>query len=583
MPTATFALAYLQQLTPLEPGDLVRHAFNYGLEATLGSQTLGVEVPADRPDLLSAEGFARVLTLYGQGVGSQGGRSLPPSLAPSGRRIRVDARVMPLRPHIAALVVHHPRLNQGGLESFLQFQDKVSQTYGRQRRKIALGCYDLSQIEGDLVYGAALKEALELVPLGDDRPWSAAEILSRHPKGLRHGGSLPPGDWVPVLWDGAGRVLALPPVVNGAGVGEVGPATEHLLVDVTGTSAQGVQQIANILAHNFLDRGAMVETVAIGYPAEDLGDSARNPGAIASHPQPTPEDPFHWHTTPTLEPQRVPFEAKFLNGVVGTFIAKGELDRYLAPMDLHLEGKNHIQVPTYRTDILSQSDLAGDLLVAVGLDNLEADRSHLAFYTGTPDPLKTLAHDLGDWAQRMGLTEVKSYILTDPALLQGFPGQPLLTTNARTQSHSVTRPSLLPGLLDILAHHINAPKPLNLYEVGEVVQWQGDLGESGTVRESLHWGFASLDAKASFATAKAYIQTLLRAMGVTYGLEPCAESCYIPGRSAWVEVTTPQGEIQRAGHFGEIHPEILHRFSFPEPVCAGELDCQVLAARIKKV
>jgi phenylalanyl-tRNA synthetase beta chain len=27
------------------------------------------------------------------------------------------------------------------------------------------------------------------------------------------------------------------------------------------------------------------------------------------------------------------------------------------------------------------------------------------------------------------------------------------------------------------------------------------------------------------------------------------------------------------GEFGEIHPQVLTYFSFPEPVCAGELDC----------
>jgi phenylalanyl-tRNA synthetase beta chain len=36
-----------------------------------------------------------------------------------------------------------------------------------------------------------------------------------------------------------------------------------------------------------------------------------------------------------------------------------------------------------------------------------------------------------------------------------------------------------------------------------------------------------------------------------------------------------QGQV--AGHFGEIHPRLLQQFSFPEPVCAGELDCLLLA------
>jgi phenylalanyl-tRNA synthetase beta chain len=82
-----------------------------------------------------------------------------------------------------------------------------------------------------------------------------------------------------------------------------------------------------------------------------------------------------------------------------------------------------------------------------------------------------------------------------------------------------------------------------------------------------------LEAKASFAIAKSYVQTLLKALHIPYELTVCSQRRYIPGRAATVLIGG-----QEAGHFGEIHPQVLHYFSFPEPVCSGELDCRVLMA-----
>jgi phenylalanyl-tRNA synthetase beta chain len=233
-------------------------------------------------------------------------------------------------------------------------------------------------------------------------------------------------------------------------------------------------------------------------------------------------------------------------------------------------GANTIEVPSYRTDILSEIDIAGDLMVAIGLDNLPVDQSDFKFSLGKGDPLKTFAHQVGDYALRMGLLEVKSYILADPDLFKRFvpDTQRLLqASNSRSRSHSTARPTLQAMLLEILSHHIQAPKPLSIYEIGEVLIPLA----SGGYQETLAWGFAVLDSQASFTVAKSYTQTLLHALKIPFELQPCQDARYIPQRAATVQW---QGKI--LGHFGEIHPEILAQFSFPEPICAGELAVQAL-------
>jgi phenylalanyl-tRNA synthetase beta chain len=537
MPTVIFPLPYLQRLTDTAPQRLVEQAFQYGLDASLGEDFLEVEVTAERPDLLSAEGFTRAINIY-NGVS----RTIPDQLKPSGCRVNVDPQVTSLRPHIAALVVEDARLEDGGLDVLIQFQEKVTQTFGRQRKKIAIGVYDLDKIAGDVEYTVAPKQQVSFVPLGSTDPMTAAQILQQHPSGKLYGPTLPEGDQVPLLRDASGNVLSLPPIINAAGIGEVTAHSRNLFIDVTGVLQQTVMETVNILAHNFLDTGAQVKTV----------DICTEEGT---------------YTTPSLARYPVTFSAKYLNEIMGTAIPKHNLGRVLSRMDLDVTGTDIVHVPTYRTDIFSEVDLAGDLMVALGIDSFQPEPLAVKFHLGEADPLRQLVFQVGDLAQRMGLMEVKSYILTDPEILKLFSSDYVQTGNAKTRTYSTTRTTLQAGLLEILSRNINAPKPINIYETGEVLTLQPD----GTITESHNWGFASLDARASFSTAKAYIQTMLRALNMAYELAACEAPYYIPGRAATVLI-----EGQWAGHFGEIHPQVLAHFSFPEPVCAGELDCRYL-------
>jgi phenylalanyl-tRNA synthetase beta chain len=206
-------------------------------------------------------------------------------------------------------------------------------------------------------------------------------------------------------------------------------------------------------------------------------------------------------------------------------------------------------------------------MVALGIDSFQPEPLTVKFHLGEADLLRQLVFQVGDLAQRMGLMEVKSYILTDPEILDLFSTDYIQTGNAKTRTYSTTRPTLQAGLLEILSRNINAPKPINIYETGEVLTLQ----PGGTIAESHNWGFASLDARASFSTAKAYVQTMLKALTISYELVECDAPHYIPGRAAAVLIGG-----QPAGQFGEIHPRVLAHFSFPEPVCAGELDCRYL-------
>jgi phenylalanyl-tRNA synthetase beta chain len=134
--------------------------------------------------------------------------------------------------------------------------------------------------------------------------------------------------------------------------------------------------------------------------------------------------------------------------------------------------------------------------------------------------------------------------------------------------YSVGRSTLQPGLLKILSHNATAPRPVNIYEIGDVLNLVSDQ----EVYENLSFSFVCLSSKSSFAVAKSYIQTLLKELNIPFTLDLYNDKRYIQGRSAAILVHNRQ-----IGHFGEIHPEILNSFSINEPVSSGEIDSSALA------
>lgn len=541
MPIVSFALEYLKQLTDSTPEKLEKLAFDYGLEAEITGDELELEVTAERPDLLSAEGFTRAINTFTSGKA----RVMPNQLEDSGLVITVNKKVQNLRPYIGALVAENIKLSLASLEALIQFQDKVCQTFGRQRKKIAIGVYDLSKIKGDIEYTTEDKNIISFVPLNSDEKLTGQQILTQHPTGIKYADALPDGKYVPVLCDDSGQILSMPPIINAHGVGNVTPEASRLFVDVTGTSERAVKEMLSIIAHNFLDINAQVKTVTIKYPEYCV-------------------------VTPNLEAIKMTYSLDNLNRIVGVNVSEEELSKHLEKMDLCVKEQNTIIIPSYRTDMIGEVDIAGDLLIAIGLDNLAPDLTTIQKQEGESNPLKDFAFKMGDLSQRMGLIEIKSLILIDPDQLSLFSDNYVQTGNAKSRTFSSARISLQPGMIEILSQNITAPKPVNIYEIGEVLY----IKEDGNVYETISWGFASLDSQASFTTAKSYMQTMLKALEIDYQLTECDEKRYILGRAAYVIVNGCQ-----AGHFGEINPVILNLFSFPEPICSGELDCKILVRK----
>ena len=90
-------------------------------------------------------------------------------------KITVGKGVKRCRPFIAGFTVKGADLKGDRIKELMNFQEKLHETYGRKRKKMAIGIHDLDRIEGDVTYEAA-KDG-EMRPLGSQKSMGFEEVM----------------------------------------------------------------------------------------------------------------------------------------------------------------------------------------------------------------------------------------------------------------------------------------------------------------------------------------------------------------------------------------------------------------------
>src|SRR4030067_2354078 len=181
-------------------------------EVKLYDKTAGVvsieRKDTNRPDLWGIEGLARALRGF-QGVerGLKAYRVGKPIVD-----VHVDSRLRKIRPFIGCAVIKNVKLTDTIIRGLMRIQDKLDQTYGRNRQKTSNGIYGFSLINPPLNYTVAKPEEISFVPLGFSEKMNLKEILEQHPKGLEYGHIVKKHHVFPILFDSERQVLSFPPI-----------------------------------------------------------------------------------------------------------------------------------------------------------------------------------------------------------------------------------------------------------------------------------------------------------------------------------------------------------------------------------
>jgi phenylalanyl-tRNA synthetase beta chain len=508
---------------------------------------------ANRPELWSAEGIAREI------AGRYGKPGLPtykikkPSLI-----VNVDPKVKKVRPYTVCAVVRGLKIDENVLSQMIQLQEKVSETFGKRRQEVAIGVYDFHKIKGPIKYTTVKPDEIKFIPLEFSKPLTPREILELHPKGKEYRHLLEGCAEYPIFIDAAGEVLSMPPIINSNHTGKVTSETGDVFIECSGFNLKWNMDALNVLVAALADRGGIIEGVKVVYPKS------------------------HGKTmiTPNLEPKKFTINADDVNKILGLKISIKQMVKLLEQARYHVRTKGKkilVTYPAYRQDIMHWRDIAEDVAISFGYNNVEPVPPKLAT-TGKELDIEVASRSIAGVMSGLGLQETLSYILTSKSNLfkkMNISDEHVVEIeNYVSTNWSVFRTWMLPKLLEFLSSNKHVEYPQKIFETGIVII--PDANQETKTRDIRKLACCLSNPVIGYEDISSLLDALMSALGINYELQPKNHPSLINGRAATVLV-----EEKEIGFIGEIHPKVLNSWGLEKPVVAFELNLDDILKIIK--
>ncbi len=505
------------------------------------SEKIKVDIKdTNRPDLWSVEGIARELRYY---YGKEYGLKKY-KLKKSGLKASVDPALKNIRPKAAYAVAKNIKVDEDTILQLIQLQEKICETFGRKRKEIAIGIFDLDKVKGNVKYYAA-HPTEEFTPLGFKVKMSLGEILQEHPKGKEYGKLLQGMKKYPLLVDENHSVLSMPPIINSDESGKVTTQTKNLFIDITGFDQEKINTALEIVCMALADRGAEIGSVDVFYGKKKI-------------------------TVPEFKTKKISVPFELIERTIGEKVQPKKAIALARKKGFNAKTKGRmleVEFPSWRTDILHPVDIIEDLIIALGYNAIEPVKVELAVQGSELKKTKELK-TIREICIGMGLQGILTFTLTSREKQEtkmNLPKQELVELeNPVSTEWSVLRKRILPELLEFLEKNRHCAYPQKIFEVGPVVE--PNAKTETKVKESNTVCIVLSGKNCDFNSIKAHLDALMKAKGwqyeIIHGLHPSFEK----GRCALIK------SAHRTGIVGEVSKKVLENFGLEMPVAAIEME-----------
>ena len=308
-----------------------------------------------------------------------------------------------------------------------------------------------------------------------------------------------------------------------------------------------------------------------------------------------------------FEPFPVAFNIDRAHALIGKELGEELIERILRAMEVEIlsrEGKTwQLGVPRYRVDVQRECDVVEDILRIYGYNNVEfPEKLNTSLsYNPKPNPV-ALQIRISEQLTAQGFNEILNNSLTKVSYYEPLEQLSLAICvkimNPLSQDLGVMRQTLLFGGLESIQRNANRKNAdLKFYEFGNCYHYDA---EKIAVRQAKdpHWVYDPLYAyseephlalwltgnktaqswvqkeeKVSFYTLNAYVNNVLRRLGVNIGnctLEALeSELC-----SDGMVIKAPNGK--QIGMMGVVNGKLLKAFDIDNPVYYADLDWNML-------
>ncbi|OEL14062.1 Phenylalanine--tRNA ligase beta subunit, cytoplasmic [Dichanthelium oligosanthes] len=334
----------------------------------------------------------------------------------------------------------------------------------------------------------------------------------------------------PVIYDSNRTVLSLPPIINGAH-SAITLATRNVFIECTATDLTKAKIVLNTMVTMFseyCENKFEVEPVEV----------VHHDGSKTVYPD--------------LSCYKMEASLSDILGPIGISLDEKQVVCLLNKMQLQAESHSSkgdprisVSVPPTRSDILQARDLVEvDVAIAYGYNNVPKSKPK-CMTIGGRQPLNRFSDKIRAEVARAGYMEV-------------------------------VRTSLMSCLLKTLKHNIDHPRPIKIFEVGDVVT----LDPSRDVGASNNRRLAALycNRVSGFEEIMGLVDSIVkvvRAPHVNFGEKyyvPTNEPEFFPKRQC--KIVTSDGK--QVGYLGIVHAEVLRKFGIPDPCTFVEMDIEAL-------
>jgi phenylalanyl-tRNA synthetase beta chain len=522
----------------------------------LGSETEAIEgdevtfeVTSDRADLLCEEGIAQMLRAY---YGIETGLKVP-KVQKSDYKLVVSREVETVRPYATGAIVKNVHFTDESIKSLMHLQEKLHGTFGRRRKKGAIGVHDLKAIKGKTIhYRAVPADSVKFVPLQSNEEMTLADVLERHPKGMDYRYVLEDKKLMPIIVDDE-AIFSFPPIINSKRT-EVSIDTHGLLIELTGEDLRTIDYMLNIVLYALDMRGVEIYRLDVVYPDRTL-------------------------SRPDFNIRSKQVDVSYVNNILGLELTALQIKALLERMGFNVGEVSSdyvtVEIPPYRADILHIRDIVDDVGRAYGYNNIAPA------YPNTPSAGSLTADNRLASAARdiligLGCQDTLNFVLTGKDEACAKMNVPVTSdiievANPYAEQYNIVRPTALPSLLIVLSNNLHREYPQNIFEIGKVARI--DKRENTGVKEEDHIACALCYAKAGYNEAKSKLQSVCLNFSKLDKLRTVATDhpSYIPGRCAEIYV-----DDKKVGIIGELHPVVLKNWGIEMPVAAFEIELSAL-------
>lgn len=513
------------------------------LDEQMDATTIEVK-DSNHPDLWSVEGIARALRTH-LGIA----KPKPPSLSGrSGLEVTIDRKLASIRPYIATAIVKSVNSGENALKSWIGLQEKLDQTYGRKRKRASIGFYQADLIKSPLRYTTSKPDDTSFVPLGLTEMLTLREILDTHPKGVEYGATVSQFDEWPLLMDGEGKVLSLPPIINSNDLGKITTGTANILVEVTGTNADTVGNTLKIVVSALSERGGRINSCTQTY------QNNRRPVV-----------------TPDLRSSSKDLLVSYANQLLGTSLTPTDMVRSLSraghPAKIIRKDVLRVESLCYRIDIMHQVDLIEDIAIALDINSLNPEWPRIWTLGGLAHETES-SETLAEVMIGLGYQELLTYCLTSPEVFEdkmrlvGNDHADLM--NPKMSTHTSMRNWLLPSLLNLLRDNTHVDYPQKVFEIGPCVVLTNNSRETET-RDKI--AAVTTHTSAGFTEIRSCLDALMKSQRIGFRVRPTSHPSFLEGRTG----TVLSGNDQ-LGIIGELHPKVIREWGLALPAAAFELE-----------